>query len=556
MRSSDLDLMLKFLLEAAAPLPAGSGSDPAPGAPRELLVSYHQVAGRLAQLGTLVCGAQSCAVISSSGPLRQVDAAVGIEIGPLRDALKETQQCEGQSAVEHAWQTCSGPHTETHVVDQYGDTSVFLSLSWTAPPTEEQIESTTTLARVGFGALRFQRKAAASRRRARWVIASRQLTDSLLSGADEEEALQMVAAAALSGAGADAALIFLPSIGNQWTCEIASGENSQALVGLPFPDTEFFEPVRNGKHGLIQGPSPEFALGDSILLSTYGPMVVAPIYAHNSADGAIALLRSRNREPFAPDDLPLTEAFASQTSLALEVASARHSRSLAVMLEERARISRDLHDFAVQQLFATGMKLDLLRQAAEAGAYSARSMTEGLTDAMGNLEEAVRQIRSIVHDLKESDIELPFGERMEREASRARQVLGFAPSLIFDVDAAIIDSADINADVRSEEMSARVDRAIADDAIAIVREALSNIARHARAHAARIDISVSGHGKTGELTITVTDDGQGIDPTETRASGLANMSTRAKLHGGSFGVGPGPMGRGTSLTWRVPLEKP
>lgn len=170
------------------------------------------------------------------------------------------------------------------------------------------------------------------------------------------------------------------------------------------------------------------------------------------------------------------------------------------------------------------------------------------------MEEAVRQIRAIVHDLKESDICAPFAERMEREASRSRQVLGFAPSLLFELDGQIIDPSAPNARDIIDELSARIDQSIADDAVATVREGLSNVARHAHARLVKIEVAVSGHGLTGELAISVTDDGVGVDPTEKRASGLANMATRARMHGGSFGVGAGPRGIGTSVVWSVPLE--
>jgi|GEM_PF-4802358 Signal transduction histidine kinase len=549
MKSEDLRLLLEFLMDASAPLPHGEGAEPDPQTPRALLISYTQVVERLAELAQELCGASRCAVISQNEGTCQVDTSIGT------DATSLQGMCGSHDDVAaRKWREIAGENSVLGTVDAYGLTKVYLCLAWDEAPTEPQRELTSLLLRVGFSALRFQRKVAASRRRARWIISSRSLTDALLAGADEEEALGLVAEGAQTGAGADAALIFLPSVNDEWTCEIASGKHASALVGVSFPNDEQFEPVRQGKHGLVIGRYTDTALRDVPTLAGFGPLIIAPIYSQKAADGAIALFREHHREPFAPDDLPLTEAFASQTSLALEVASARHSRALAMLLEERSRISRDLHDFAVQQLFATGMKLDVLKRGTEENALSPRAITAGITEAMANLEEAVRQIRSIVHDLKETDIHEPFAERMEREASRARQVLGFAPSLLFDLDGIIIDPIDPAANDLLSDMSARVDRTITDDAAAILREALSNIARHAHAHAARIVVSVSGHGRTGELVIAVTDDGSGVDPTETRSSGLANMATRARLHGGSFGVGAGPGGVGTSLVWNVPLD--
>ena len=72
-----------------------------------------------------------------------------------------------------------------------------------------------------------------------------------------------------------------------------------------------------------------------------------------------------------------------------------------------------------------------------------------------------------------------------------------------------------------------------------MREGLSNIARHAHATAATVNVDVSGQGKCGRVRILITDDGRGIDPNRTRNSGIANMTERARRHRGSFDAGPG-----------------
>ena len=102
-------------------------------------------------------------------------------------------------------------------------------------------------------------------------------------------------------------------------------------------------------------------------------------------------------------------------------------------------------------------------------------------------------------------------------------------------------------------LNSRVDDSRSDDAVAIVREGLSNIARHAHATAGAVNVELQGSGKTGRLTVSVSDDGVGIDPAHTRNSGLANMAERARLNGGTFTVGTGLEGKGTKITWSVPL---
>lgn len=563
-RAGRLEILLGLLLEASAPVPYG-GEDPGTTealavrfgpAPRELLVSFQQIADHLTTITEEICGASTAAVLSCSGDTANLNSHRGLTAEQI-ETLHDPHLVRHAAAISQVWSEIVGEERANCAlkVDEYGETSVWLLLAWDSPHLDEmESEMAALLQKVSNGALRFQRKAASSRRRARWVAASRTLTDALLAGADEEEALTMVAEAARTGAGADAALIFLPSIGDEWSCEVAAGEGTDAFVGIPFPRKGVFQDILEGGHGMILRSAARHPLGDHEALRRYGPMVLAPLYSEHSTHGAIVVLRFRDREPFAPDDLPLTEAFASQTSLAMEVASARHSKALALLLEDRNRISRDLHDLAVQQLFATGMKLDFLREGITDHNMSQRSLQEGLEEAMSSLEDSVRQIRSIVHNLKESDVHSPFTEKLEREASRARQVLGFAPSLVFELDGHAVNAAEADAEAQLEEISARVSDDIADDAVATFREALSNIARHAHARATLAEVEVSGSGLTGELVIAIVDDGRGVDPSESRSSGLANMAARARLHGGSFAVGAGPRGRGTSLVWRVPLE--
>jgi len=117
--------------------------------------------------------------------------------------------------------------------------------------------------------------------------------------------------------------------------------------------------------------------------------------------------------------------------------------------------------------------------------------------------------------------------------SEAQQALGFEPHVRFQGP---IDSL-ADDDVRT-------------DVIATLREALANVARHARARS--VQVSVVADPTTGTLELAVTDDGIGLDPKQTRRSGLSNMLDRAARHGGEVSVDSHP-GSGTTITWRVPV---
>jgi signal transduction histidine kinase len=102
-------------------------------------------------------------------------------------------------------------------------------------------------------------------------------------------------------------------------------------------------------------------------------------------------------------------------------------------------------------------------------------------------------------------------------------------------------------------VDAAVPDELVDDVVAVVREALTNVGRHAKASQAGVEVSADGT----EVSIEVTDDGIGVSPSD-RIGGLANLRRRAELLGGSFEVtSPLPerhdRGRGTSLRWAIPL---
>ena len=96
-------------------------------------------------------------------------------------------------------------------------------------------------------------------------------------------------------------------------------------------------------------------------------------------------------------------------------------------------------------------------------------------------------------------------------------------------------------------MNKSLDTKLADHAVAVVREAVSNVVHHAQGDTVTVTLSVGD-----ELQIVVSDNGIGM-PEDTTASGLSNLGARAVECGGSMNIGPGSSGRGTDVTWSVPL---
>jgi PAS domain S-box-containing protein len=206
-----------------------------------------------------------------------------------------------------------------------------------------------------------------------------------------------------------------------------------------------------------------------------------------------------------------------------ELSSARQRVMLA---EDHERIARDLHDTVIQRLFASGLSLQSVLPAVP---ESAKAKIERIID---DQDDAIRELRTAI-----------FGLASKRSAGRtirvvvndlvdeSARVLGFRPMLHFS---GVLDT---------------IDEAVTAEAAAVVREALSNVARHARAR--RVDVTLSHTGS--ELVLTVSDDGMGIPSSHRLGSGLLNMHDRAERLGGGCLVTSGE-NNGTTVRWQVPAN--
>ena len=452
--------------------------------------------------------------------------------------------------------------------------------------TRSDAEAVLTLAQAAAVAVENARLYREARDREQWMVVSQELTTLLLSGAEEDDALTLIAHRVRQVAHADTAALILPSIGKRWICEIADGEHARELIGTFFPPEGRALTTLAHQTGLVVD-SLEDAWSDGDLmvpqLAQFGPALYAPMIHRGRGVGVMLLLRSPGAAPFTAQDLEIAELVAGQATMAFELADAQHAEEMATLLDERARIGRDLHDLAIQQLFATGMQISAARERLASSAQAdLDAVCSVLSTALEAVDDSVGQIRSIVRSLRDRDEEVGVIERLRREASLARNALGYAPSLLLSVDGRGLAQVD-----RDEEdrLIASVDAAvapdIADDMVAVVREGLSNVARHAHASSVTVDVKIEGVQPGSEqccgpgddeghasgdaepfrgspvVEIVCRDDGVGVNPSVTRRSGTANMAERARRHGGNFVIGPRARSdgerRGTCFTWRVPL---
>jgi signal transduction histidine kinase len=388
-------------------------------------------------------------------------------------------------------------------------------------------------------------------RREHWLRAGQDITMMLLEGVDEEDALDRIVETAREVARADTAAMAMPGVGGQLTIELAHGDDAQELIGVVMPEGGRAWTVMTEGRGLLAaslaGTTPKIKQWDA-----YGPAMFAPLQTSGLGVGVLVLLRRIGAPAFEQADLTTAESFASQAALAYVLAEARHAQDVAALFDERERIARDLHDLAIQQLFATGMQLETIRRRAARG-VDPSELLHIIDDALDNVDSSVRQIRQIVHALRDPDAATGLVERLRREASLARTGLGFAPSLILTIDRQTV--GDDDEDLGEMRIDERVSAELTDDVVAVVREGLANAARHAHAASVQVRVSVIGEGHDGDVWVEVSDDGRGLPPDRDRSSGVGNLLSRARQHGGSFEIGDNPEGRGTLLVWRAPLAR-
>jgi signal transduction histidine kinase len=261
---------------------------------------------------------------------------------------------------------------------------------------------------------------------------------------------------------------------------------------------------------------------------TVGSAVVVPLGAGDG--GVLVVAAAVDAEPVRAESVSALRSFAAQAALALELAARRRDAERLTVFEDRDRIARDLHDVVIQRLFATGMQLESTSRLLTSPEARSR-----VRHAVDDLDATIREIRSSIYALQTgplSDSAPTLRSRLLEVLDAAAEQLGFAPTLQLT---GLVDTG-VPAD-------------IGEQVLAVLREALSNAARHARATRVVVQLDVAKG-----LRLAVRDNGVGIaEPA--RRSGLANLSARAAELGGSFSVGPltGPES-GTELVWTVPLD--
>jgi two-component system, NarL family, sensor histidine kinase DevS len=252
-----------------------------------------------------------------------------------------------------------------------------------------------------------------------------------------------------------------------------------------------------------------------------------PITVRGEVFGNLYLCDKADGDGFTDIDEELVVGLAAAAGVAIDNARLHAQVADLATLADRERIARDLHDTVIQRLFAIGLSLQATLRLVPDKNAAARLMT-----AIDDLDATVRDVRGAIFELH--TMRAP-GRSVRQEliqlCGESSRALGFDPIVRFDGP---IDTA--------------VDEELAGELLAVVREALTNVARHANATAVTVSLEVRG----GKLSAQVVDNGKGYTPGPGIGRGVENMRLRAEGRRGTFDMRVGSPA-GTELVWQVPL---
>lgn len=254
-----------------------------------------------------------------------------------------------------------------------------------------------------------------------------------------------------------------------------------------------------------------------------------PILVGDHLFGMLYLTDRLDGQPFTEQDQWLIETTAGYAALAIAGAQLMEKQRRVALLEERERISMELHDGVIQSLYAIGMYLELLRTGNQIN-------PPDLTQAISNLDAVISDIRSYIQNLKAH-------ERMAQTLEQALRDI---------IDRLHIPST-LNVHIEPIAQEITLSPTVFEAVCQMANEALSNVIRHANAQ----HIYISAEQNTHWFSLAIGDDGKGFDLSqveqrENGGLGLHNIRQRVRLHGGSVEIKTAP-GEGTKLTVNLPV---
>jgi len=385
--------------------------------------------------------------------------------------------------------------------------------------TEEDQELIESLAATAGIAIENARLYDQARRQERMAAAQSDVRAALLSP-DTDDVLGVVAERIASVVPVELVTVVVPEPdGVSMRIDVARGADADALRETVFRATNTPPGRAVATETLVTAEAWSLPGGRGDL----GPTVAVPMTIAARTVGALCVSRAVDHAPFTHTELTAISEFATQAGIAVSLAWARRDRQRLEVAEDRSRIARDLHDHVIQRLFATGLGLQALTA-------TIPDQASAIDRHVAEIDAAIADIRTAIFTLRTRTSPLQARQRILELVGELTPSLAAPPRLTFNGPVDLV-----------------VTGPLAEDVIAVVRESLANVARHAHALTTSVEVTVTD----GEIAVLVVDDGDGLDPAAPRNGGTSNLDHRARAHGGVFTLEAAPV-RGTRAHWRVP----
>ncbi|WP_438854725.1 GAF domain-containing sensor histidine kinase [Agromyces sp. M3QZ16-3] len=395
---------------------------------------------------------------------------------------------------------------------------------------DEDVELISALATAAGLAIDNARRYAEARTREAWAAASAQVVSALLTSSADGSAALLADELVGRGAADRVAILVGEDRTSVRVLEVRGEDASDCLAGSVIDAERTLAAVVLEGGETRATPGGRVDPPDALALhhdGSCGPVLFTALRSGGVPHAVIAAARQPGAPHFTAADMRIAEDLADRVSLARELAAAREAQQRGLLLEDRARIARDLHDHVVQQLYGAGLDLEA------AAADSPGAVAERLGSAVEAIDEAIAQVRTIVFALTPQDGGAP---------TLRHRVLDLAGSASRHLPQPVAVSFAGPVDLLSEG-------ALTDELTASVRELLSNAVKHSAAASVSLSIVAAG----GLVTAEVADDGRGLGDA-TRRSGLENLRVRAERLGGAFDLDSSPAG--TRARWTAPIAPP
>jgi signal transduction histidine kinase len=356
-----------------------------------------------------------------------------------------------------------------------------------------------------------------------------ELNQAALENRPEVELLGLIVGRVRAMTGATLVAAWAPQPSGEFDVVGAQGDGAGALLGTTAAlDSIVVAVARGGRAEFVRDLHADPRIPGILSDTGLGSALFLPLAAAGETFAVLAIAQARASDPLEPHDIDLLQAFGIQASASLAFARARRDVEQLQLVSERERIARDLHDSVIQQLFAVGLSLEAT------GRRPPHEIQERLQQAVADIDDTIRSIRTSIFTLQ-TRIEEARGLRAQilDVVADVAATLGFEPAVRFEGPVDTVTTGELT-----------------DNVLAVLREALTNTARHAHATEASITIDAGA-----ELVVTVTDDGSGADAFERiGGNGVRNIVARARNLGGDASIGAVEP-HGTRLEWRVPIPR-